>query len=259
MIDLHCGDCLEVMATLPDASVDAVICDPPYGTTACKWDSPIPFAPMWEQVKRLIKPRGTVVLFGSQPFTSALVMSNPKWFKYSWVWHKKRATGGANAEHQPMKSHEDLCVFAPGTPVYNPQMEDLTTDDIKRMRKHDVLCFHGEVVGDGLHVSPGWYEGRKKHPRTVIEIVGLNWNNPEKVMGQHPTQKPVALLSYLVKTYTNEGDTVLDFTFGSCTTGVACIETGRNFIGIEKELEYFKIGQERTDKAASALHQLELA
>jgi DNA modification methylase len=246
MIDLRLGDCLEIMATLPDASVDAVICDPPYGTTACKWDSPIPFAPMWEQLKRLIKPRGAIVLFGSQPFTSALVMSNPTWFRYEWVWEKQQPTGHLDARRKPLKAHESILLFADGRVLYNPQGTQPAY--IKNGRESK----NGKGVYGNVG-NPDYVTFEQNFPRSVLRVPCLTRGQ------EHPTQKPVALMSYLVKTYTNEGDTVLDFTFGSCTTGVACIETGRSFIGIENDPEYFRIGQERTEKAAAALHQLELA
>jgi DNA modification methylase len=244
-IDLHHGDCLEVMATLESGSIDAIICDPPYGTTACKWDSVIPFAPMWEQLKRLIKPRGAIVLFGSQPFTSALVMSNPKWFKHEWIWEKDRATAAIRANVRPLSAHENILVFGKAACTYNPQKTQGHRIANKSSKtKQAGSIYHHYIMGQ----SGG---NTDRYPRTVQKFHTVNSSqNP-----QHPTQKPVALMSYLVKTYTNEGDTVLDFTFGSGTTGVACVENNRSFIGIEKEEKYFNIGCERIQKAWNTKEQ----
>ena len=227
MIKLLHGDCLERMKEIPDGSVDAIICDLPYGTTACKWDTVIPFEPLWEQYKRLIKKNGAIVLFGSQPFTSALVMSNPKWFKYSWVWEKNTATGHLNAKRMPMKSHEDIVVFGDAPNYYPQDMQPL-----------------GKVVrrgGNGDNFGKSGTENFQEftnYPRSV-----LNYNsNTDKL---HPTQKPVALCEYLIRTYTKEGETVLDNTMGSGTCGIACLNTGRGFIGIEKDPKYFEIAQSR--------------
>ncbi len=252
-ITLHHGDCLEVMATLPDKSVDAVICDPPYGRTACKWDSAIPFDPMWKQLKRIIKPRGAIVLFGSQPFTSALVMSNPRMFKYAVVWRKTRPFDIFNSKNKPIRIHEDIVVFSDGTiankspnrMTYNPQGLVKVDRAWKRPRQYNSA--HGyDRPSDKLDRILEF----TNYPNTVIEF--SNPNNGTV----HPTQKPVALMEYLVKTYTNAGETVLDFTMGSGTTGVACVNTGRAFIGIERDVEYFRIAQERID-AATPLEQLE--
>ncbi len=242
---LHLGDCLEVMPTLAAGSIDAVICDPPYGTTACKWDSVIPFAPMWAELKRLIKPRGAIVLFGSQPFTSALVMSNPGMFKYSWVWDKKNSSGYLDAKKRPMRRHEDITVFSDGAALYYPimrkgvlRLKGGMKNPSQVWRKHDSTVSYNDDY----------------YPTSVIEIT--NANRSEKV---HSTQKPLALMEYLVKTYTNEGDTVLDFTFGSGTTGEACINTGRHFVGIEKDAGYYAIAEQRLAQAAARLCQTELA
>jgi site-specific DNA-methyltransferase (adenine-specific) len=256
-VDLRLGDCLEILPTLADASVDAIICDPPYGTTACKWDSPIPFAPMWAELKRIIKPRGAIVLFGSQPFTSALVMSNPGMFKYSWVWRKTRSTDFINAKNKPLKAHEDVLIFSDGTTAnksqqrmtYNPQG---LVYNVTRQYRPSPKMRNGGVIGERPSHVQEYDREWENYPNSVIDVSNPNNNTV------HPTQKPVALLSYLVKTYTNEGDTVLDFTMGSGTTGAACIETGRNFIGIERDEGYFKIAQDRIEKAAAALTQLEL-
>jgi len=249
MIDLRHGDCLELMRDIPDGSVDAVITDPPYGTTACKWDSVIPFAPMWEQLQRIIKPKGAIVLFGSQPFTSALVMSNPGWFRYEWIWEKSGGTGFLDANRKPLRCHENIMVFATGNTTYNP----LKRQGIPNHTRIPAAYVLTSSLYRGSYDSPHSDVSGMKYPRSVMKIPKHSANET-----LHPTQKPVALMAYLVKTYTNEGDTVLDFTCGSGSTGVACIETGRTFIGIEKQAEYFAIAEQRLADAAAKLHQLEL-
>ena len=235
MAVLHCGDCLDIMPTLPDASVDAIIADPPYGTTACKWDSVIPLAPMWAELKRIIKPRGAIVLFAAQPFTSALVMSNAEWFKYAWVWDKVRPSGFQIAKVRPMMRHEDVCVFGKGSVDYSPEME---------LRRIPVS---GRVVSSSESSPLKYNDGKEriythKFPQSIIA-----YPKPNNTL--HPTQKPVDLLRYLVRTYTNAGETVLDFTMGSGTTGVACAMENRNFIGIELERKYYDIAERRISEA----------
>lgn len=238
---LYHGDCLDVLPTLEAGSVDAVICDPPYGTTACKWDSVISFAPMWAEIKRLLKPRGACVLFGSQPFTSALVMSNPAWFRCEWVWEKDQGTGYLNANRQPMKAHENIIVFAAGEHRYNPQ-KMLGTP--YRTTRGSVGGFvRDKTVGGYITISNG-----ERYPKSVVRFEGE--------MGLHPTQKPLALLEYLVRTYTDEGDTVLDFTMGSGTTGHACMNLRRRFIGIEMDAEYYAIAERRIMDAADPLRHM---
>jgi site-specific DNA-methyltransferase (adenine-specific) len=215
--------------------VDAIITDPPYGTTACKWDSIIPLEPMWAQLKRVIKPNGAIVLFGSQPFTSVLVMSNLKWFKYCWVWDKKIPSGMSYARYQPMRQHEDVVVFCDGKTTYNAQ-KTLRDKPIKGggMSK-------GETTNNqNLKALKKTYT--HKNPTTLISFDKIRCGSV------HPTQKPVALMEYLIKTYTNEGETVLDFTMGSGTTGVACVNTGRDFIGIELDENYYNIANDRIEK-----------
>lgn len=248
MIDLYHGDCLDVLPTLPSASVDAVIADTPYGTTQCSWDSVIPFEPMWKELKRLIKPRGAIVLFGSQPFTSALVMSNPEWFKYEWVWEKNEATGHLDANRRPMRAHEQVLVFAAGQTTYNPQKT--TGHEPTRSGNTKYGITNSPIYRPNIIEIK--YQGvTTRYPRSVQRFA-----KPHISEGLlHPTQKPLALLEYLVKTYTNEGDTVLDFTFGSCTTGVACVNLGRNFIGIEKDAGYFEIAERRITAAQAAMRQ----
>ena len=238
-IDLRQGDCLELMKSIPDGSIDMILTDPPYGTTACKWDSVIPFEPMWERINKLIKPNGAIVLTASQPFTSALVMSNPKMFKYCWVWEKQQGTNPLLSKKQPMKVHEDIVVFYSKQCLYNPQMTKGTpysgfvTDKSKTT---------GDVMGNAKSVHRDNPSGTR-YPRSIQKF------NTPRVRGGHPTQKPVALLEYLIKTYTNEGETVLDFTMGSGSTGVACVNTNRNFIGIELDETYFEIAKKRIEEA----------
>ena len=233
MLNLIHGDCLEVMKTLPDASIDAIITDPPYGTTACKWDSVIPFEPMWKELKRIINPNGAIVLFGSQPFTSSLVMSNPKMFKYEWIWDKVKPSGFQIAKYRPMTHHEHIMVFCKSTPQYFP---------IKVLR--DKIVKNGHQTKS--ESSPLAYHDNKERiythylPKSILKISNANQKNRV-----HPTQKPIELMEYLVKTYTNENETVLDFTMGSGTTGVACKNLNRNFIGIELDKDYFEIATAR--------------
>lgn len=236
-IELIQGDCLERMKDIPDGSVDAIITDPPYGTTACKWDSVIPFEPMWAQLKRIIKPNGAIVLFGSQPFTSALVMSNPKMFKHEWVWEKNRGSNFGNVKREPMKEHESCLFFGNKKWTYNPIMQE---------RKGGGRDLVGKLVPHNCKEkfnSTGKFSGYKKVLSKFRVPSSVQRFNCE--VGLHPTQKPVALLEYLIKTYTNEGETVLDFTMGSGTTGVAAKNLNRNFIGIELDPEYFKIAEKR--------------
>lgn len=238
MINLMHGDCLELMKTIPDESVDLVLTDPPYGTTACKWDSVIPFEPMWEQLKRIIKPNGAIVLFGAEPFSSLLRCSNIKDFKYDWVWEKSKATGFLNSKKQPLRAHEIISVFYSKPPTYNPQMiEGLPYNKGVRKEQTDEDVYGSfeqvEVKSDG-----------PRFPRSV-----QYFKTAESEGGFHKTQKPVALLEYLIKTYTQENETVLDFTMGSGSTGVACKNTNRNFIGIELDDKYFEIAKNRIESA----------
>ena len=237
MIDVRQGDCLEIMKDIPDKSIDMILADLPYGTTACKWDSIIPFEPLWEQYERIIKDNGAIVLFGSQPFTSALVMSNPKWFKYEWVWDKHIPRNFINAKIMPMQKHENVLVFGEGKLNYYPQMTKREKPvRVKNYSKKKNSAY--KLNSDGTDNEYRVYTHR--NPDTII--VGKWEANKGKV---HPTQKPVALLEYLIKTYTNEGETVLDNVMGSGSTGVACINTNRNFIGIELDEDYFEIAKKR--------------
>ena len=243
MINLMQGDCLERMKEIESGSVDMVLTDPPYGTTACKWDSVIPLEPMWDQLKRIIKPNGAICLFGSQPFTSVLISSNLKMFKYEWIWEKNRGSNFAVLKYQPMKEHENVLVFSKKTHFYNPIKQERkgaglarTKYDYKRSEnsKSEVMNFlpkHANHNGNN----------KLRYPSSIQKF------NTE--VGLHPTQKPVALMEYLIRTYTNEGDTVLDFTMGSGSTGVAAKNLNRKFIGIELDQGYFDIAKERINNA----------
>ena len=235
MIDIKQGDCLELMKEIPDISIDMVLCDLPYGTTACKWDSVIPFEPLWEQYKRIIKDNGAIVLFGSEPFSTELRHSNLKMYKYDWIWDKKIPSGMSYARFQPMRQTENISVFCKGKTVYNPQM-------IKRDKP---------IKGGGMS------KGETTNNQKLVALhKTYDYKNPINILvfdkirkgSLHPTQKPVALLEYLIKTYTNEGETVLDNCMGSGSTGVACINTNRNFIGYELDEKYFEIAKERLEQ-----------
>jgi len=237
MINLQQGDCLELMKGIPDGSIDMVLADLPYGTTACKWDSIIPFEPLWEQYKRIIKDNGAIVLFGSEPFSTELRHSNLKMFRYDWIWQKTLASNFAMCKRQPFKKHEIISVFYKKQPVYNPQMESgKPYTDTARKR---TVGIHGDNVTTKKPIN----NNGTRYPSSVQKFSNGNNRNV------HPTQKPVALLEYLIKTYTNEGDTVLDNCIGSGSTGVACINTGRKFIGMEKEQKYFEIAKRRISEA----------
>tara|TARA_R110000824_G_C15030984_1_gene659352 strand:+ start:72 stop:812 length:741 start_codon:yes stop_codon:yes gene_type:complete len=235
--DLRLGDCLEVMKSIPDGSVDAIITDPPYGTTACKWDSVIDFDLMWEQLNRIIKPNGAIVLFGSEPFSSALRMSNIKNYKYDWIWKKNKSTGFLNSKKQPLRSTENIHVFYKKQCTYHPQK----TKGHKPVNSFTKNTSDGETMGKTKKGLTGGGQ-TDRFPTNVIEVKVINNDDKNKT---HPTQKPVALMEYLIKTYTNENETVLDFTMGSGSTGVAAKNLNRNFIGIEQDEKYFKIAEER--------------
>ena len=245
-INLMRGDCLELMRDIPDGSVDMCLTDPPYGTTACKWDSVIPFEPMWEQLKRVVKPGGCIALFGSEPFASSLRVSNIKMFKYDWVWNKKLAGNGILAKIQPLKIHEIVSIFAAGKGMYFPQQ--ITGRKRKKMGV-PISEIHG---GDGEKRADVTENGLY-YPVSIQEFGIGNM----RIGRLHPTQKPVPLLEYLIKTYTLEGEIVLDFTMGSGSTGVACCNLGRAFIGIEHDDKYFQIAQDRI-KAAQDMRDQEL-
>ena len=235
-INLQKGDCLELMKDIPDNSIDLILCDLPYGTTQNKWDTVIPFEDLWAQYRRIAKKNAAIVLTASQPFTTALISSNPRDFRYCLVWDKVGTTGFQTAKVMPLRRHEDICVFYGAKPTYNPAME---TRGARRKK-------------GGSHTDNGCYGQLRStvsfnntyYPTSIVQV-----SNASKKELVHPTQKPVALMEYLVRTYTNEGETVLDNCMGSGTTGVACVNTGRNFIGIEKDSEYFKIARRRIREA----------
>jgi len=245
MIDLRLGDCLEVMKAIEDNSIDAIITDPPYGTTACKWDSVIPFDLMWEQLNRIIKPNGAIVLFGSEPFSSALRMSNIKNYKYDWIWEKSMPTGMATSSFMPMKYHEIISLFINnGKPTFNKQLAERSASG--KVRATTPIYGNSDKSN---HVAIGKTEAKQYNPTKVNPKTILKFNSVANSKGKvHPTQKPVALMEYLIKTYTNEGETVLDFTMGSGSTMVACVGTNRNGIGIEMDENYFNIASERVEK-----------
>ena len=227
------GDCLELMKDIPDASVDLILCDLPYGTTRNKWDSVIPFPPLWAHYHRVCKPSAAIVLTAGQPFSSALVMSNPDAFKYQWTWVKTKITGVLNAKRMPVRKHEQVLVFSRGQTTYNAQ----------GLRcKGTVTKQGGNSDNYGERSAAEYVQEWTNWPRDVLEVASEG-------KPVHPTQKPVALMEYLIRTYTDEGDTVLDNCMGSGTTGVACVNLGRRFIGIEKDERYFQIAKERIEKA----------
>ena len=232
----YLGDCLEIMPGIPDKSIDMILCDLPYGTTACKWDTVVPFEPLWAQYKRVIKDRGAIVLTASQPFTSALVLSNPKMFKYEWIWQKNRGSNFALLKWQPFKEHESILVFSKKPASYYPIKEERSETGKSRCRG----TFHTKVTSqvinsDSFHNQNGGRVQLDENLRNPSSVQKFNTQ-----VGLHPTQKPVALFEYLIKTYTNPGETVLDNCAGSGTTGEACINTGRNYIQIEKDLTYYE-------------------
>ena len=237
------GDCLDVLPFAPAASVDMVLADPPYGTTACPWDSVIPLEPMWRELKRVIKPRGAIVMTASQPFTTTLIGSNREWFKYCWVWNKGVGVNFLHAKRQPLKTTEDVCVFMEDCGTYNPQMARRA----KAIRKSNNNV--GESSGYSVDSNDTRYVGKvynEAYPQSI-----LDFSSRSDARGLHPTQKPVALMRYLIRTYTNEDDTVLDFCCGSGTTGVACQVEGRRFIGIERDEAYFAIAEKRVHASSA--------
>lgn len=242
-IQLYNGDCLEVMDNLiqQGIKVDAIITDIPYGTTRCKWDSVIPFEEMWKRIKEIRKPTTPIVLFGSEPFSSSLRLSNIKEYKYDWKWEKTQATGFFNAKKQPMRCIEDICVFYQKQCLYNPQKTE-GHKPVNSYTKYLSTVNKTEVYGKCTKELSGG-GNTDRFPRQL-----LTYSSDKQTCYLHPTQKPLELMEYLVKTYSNEGDTVLDFTMGSGTTGVACKNLNRNFIGIELDENYFNIAKERIEK-----------
>ena len=238
------GDCLEVMRQLiaDDVKVDAIIADPPYGTIACGWDTVIPFDKMWPLLHSLVRPDGAIVLFGSEPFSSALRMSNIKKYKYDWYWNKGQGLNFVTAKYRPLNDTECISVFADGACRYFPIMEDAKADNIRPVNKGSKGSeIHGTIA---QAMSKADYDPTKRYPKTSI-FINSRVAECNSVHRLHPTQKPVTLMEYLIKTYTQAGDTVLDFTMGSGITGVAFRNTGQDFIGIEKDEKYFTIATER--------------
>jgi site-specific DNA-methyltransferase (adenine-specific) len=237
------GDCLDKMKDLSDKSIDLILCDLPYGVTACKWDSIIPFQPLWEQYERLIKDNGAIVLTATQPFTSALVMSNPKLFKYEWIWQKQQGTNPMMAKIMPMKIHENILVFYKNKPTYNPQYTHSTP--------YKGFSSDTSTIGEVYGKLKSKHRDNPTGQRYPISLIKFNTERN----GHHPTQKPLSLMEYLILTYTNEGDLVLDNCMGSGSTCVAATILNRNFIGIEKEDKYFKIAKSRLEDIGKSINQ----
>ena len=238
MIDLRHGDCLELMNNIPDKSLDMILCDLPYNTTKAKWDIAIPFEDLWKHYNRVLKEDGVVVLFGAEPFSSALRMSNLKMYRYDLIWVKEQGTNQLNAKRQPMRKHENISVFYKKQPTYNPQMESGKPYSISRNTSSELYNKQkaSSCVNTGI-----------RYPTTILKF------NRELKPRYHDTQKPVKLLEWLIRTYTNENETVLDNCMGSGSTGVACVNMGRRFIGIEKDKKYFNIAKERIEEALEEL------
>lgn len=237
------------MKEIPDGSIDMILCDLPYGTTKCKWDNVIPFEPLWEHYERIIKDNGAIVLTASQPFTSSLIMSNPKIFKYTWAWDKVKATGHLNAKRQPLRRFEDVCVFYKRQSIYNPQMVERDKPRVDKYSSETVY------EGDGSRV----YGTYKRTGNTYTHYYPTNiivFSNADQSKALHPTSKPVPLFEYLIKTYTNENDVVLDNCIGSGTTAIAAMNTNRNWIGIELEEEYVDIANNRIEQHKTKLNKL---
>jgi len=247
-VTVWCGDALDVLPMLKAQSFDGIITDLPYGTTACSWDTVIPFEPMWLQVKRLLKPRGAFVTTASQPFTSALVMSNLEWFRYETIYKKRRITGFLNANRRPLSAHENVVIFCDSETVFNPVYRIGENHKRNRDQRHaqntDVYSAFESI---GVVMTNEFYPTSVVEFRADKEVTITLAQRPNK-QKRHPTQKPVALYDYLVRTYTNPGDAVLDFVMGSGTTAVACIRTGRRFVGVEISEEYCKLAIERIER-----------
>jgi len=243
-IDLRLGDCLEVMKTIPNGSIDMILCDLPYGTTNCKWDEIIPFNLLWVEYYRIIKENAAIVLFSTQPFTTKMISSNMNDFRYCLVWDKIRAAGFLNANRMPLKQHEDICVFYKKLPTYNPQ---------KYLDKHyNKTKYNGKELGKnvlGSYTSKNTKNNGERFPKSILKF-SQNWKRQDQ---KHPTQKPELLLEWLIKTYTNKGETVLDNTMGSGSTMVACVSTNRNGIGIEMDENYFNIAKKRVEQKKSLI------
>ncbi len=247
MIKLINGDCLEIMKTIEDKSIDMILCDLPYGITACKWDTVIPFKPLWEQYERIIKDNGAIVLFGGEPFTSKLICSNINNFKYNWIWQKNKTTGYLNAKKQPLNDNETISVFYKKQCTYNPQKTIADKIYKRGFAKRSKSDCYGNKEKDFVQVDDGM-----RYPKRIIYF-----NNNDTQNQLHPTQKPVALCEYLIRTYTNENELILDNCMGSGTTAIACINTNRNFIGIELDETYFNIAKKRIEEVQNDIHDNE--
>lgn len=245
MINFYNDDCLDILPRISDKSIDLILTDPPYGTTACKWDSVIPFEPMWKELKRIIKDNGCIALFGSEPFSSYLRISNIKWFKYDWVWNKKRISNPLLAKKQPLRNIELISIFYNKQPTYNPQPTLKSTG--KGLSKKGHKLEHNIRETTNSRYITDREKTKIGYPKVLLDHIKVINNLSKDRTGLHPTQKPIELCEYLIKTYTNENDTVLDFTMGSGSTGVACQNTNRKFIGIEKDNKYFDIAKQRID------------
>lgn len=237
-VKLFCGDCIEIMKDIPDGSIDMVLCDLPYGLTSNKWDSVIPFEELWSAYNRIVKQTGVIALNASQPFTSALIMSNPKMFRHEWIWIKNRGSNFANTIREPMKEHESIVIFSKGKWTYNKQMQERTGGGLSRVQYK---------LDNRKANSSNYRQFDKTNNNQGTLRVPSSWQKFNVEVGLHPTQKPVALCEYLIRTYTNEGETVLDNCMGSGSTGVACVNTNRNFIGIEIDKKYYDIAKERIE------------
>lgn len=240
MIELKQGDCLELMKDIPSHSIDMILCDLPYGTTSCKWDIIIPFEPLWEEYKRIIKNNGAIALFGKQPFTSFLIQSNLKWWRYELIWEKEKGTDFGNANRKPLNAHESIQLFYNKQPTYNKQMRPGEPYTKKNYRNNDKEDLNFKSDNSGIYINKG--------ERTPISVLKFSRDNTHKGANLHPTQKPIQLLEWLIKAYTNENELVLDNCMGSGSTGIACLNTNRNFIGYELDENYFAIAQNRINK-----------
>lgn len=236
MIDLHQGDCLELMKNISNKSIDMILCDLPYGATKNKWDTCIPLEPLWEQYKRIIKNNGVIVLFANGMFTAELIMSNKSMWRYNLIWEKTQPSGFLNANKMPLRSHEDICVFYKKLPTYNPQKTIGHTRKVSKV-EHKVECKKTTNYSEYDLVT---YDSTERYPKSILRFA-----KDIQKSALHPTQKPVALCEYLVKTYTNENDIVLDNCMGSGSTGIACVNTNRSFIGIELDDIYFSVAKKR--------------
>ena len=244
---LYNGDCLEIMKDIKDKSIDSIICDLPYGVTRNKWDKIIPLEPLWQQYERIIKDNGIIVLFSQQPFTAKLICSNLKMFRYELIWEKSKATGFLNAKRMPLRTHENILVFYKKQPTYNPQKWQINERFMDRRKKVGAYVCDCRNRNYGQHTI---FTNKEDGTRYPISVLSFPSTNSEKT--KHPTQKPTALLEYLIKTYTNEGEIVLDNCMGSGSTGIACINTDRKFIGIELDIDYYNTAKQRIDEYAKS-------